>query len=168
MIEFMIKNTDFSMAIIALGSFWISVFAFGVSIYTAYLQRKQSRLSVTPLLHIFGMDYNDEIGLEIANNGLGSMIVREIWFENEKNQKRKSLIDLMPQDIEWKEYLYTNHLFSIPAGDKICIIKIFPKDDREREEARKALKNIRVHVEYADLYRKKYYMDIDLAEEYTD
>lgn len=166
--EWLIKNTDFCMAITSICSVIISLFAMFITIYTAVLQRKQNMLSLAPAVDVFSMNYRDEIGLEISNNGLGLLIVDKIVFTRKDGMQAYSLIDLMPDDIAWKNYLFTDNVFSIAPGTKVIILQLTSEDSKERTYARSKLREISIHIEYSDVYNNKSQFDVSLEYSYED
>lgn len=155
MIKFLVENNDLCIAIISIASLIVSILAIFISVYTTFLERKHNILSVMPLIHIFSLNYENEIGVEVSNNGIGPLIITKLMFISEEGEISTSLIKLMPGDIKWKNYLFTDCLFTIPAGDKVKLIELNSSDMSEKNKAREALGKIKVQIEYMDIYKNK-------------
>lgn len=130
----------------------VSVCALFVSVYSAHLQRKHNRLSVMPLISLFTMDYDNEIGFQIQNRGTGPLIIKRLEFTDDMGRKADNLIDLMPTEIIWTNYLTDLENVAIPANDHLTILVLKSNDAFECSCAREALRKIEVYIEFLDIY----------------
>lgn len=166
MFEWLVNNTDLCMAIMAICSFVVSVVALFIAIYTVHIQRKQNILAVKPVLDVFTMNYRNEIGVEIINNGLGPLFVKKVIVKNKKGEEANSIIDLVPCDISWKNFIQTDYNFSLRAGDKLPLITLCSEKVEQRNRARKALDALTIKFIYADAYENEDLYELSLEDCY--
>jgi len=156
-------NSDFAVAITAIASIFISITALVATIVFSLLQNIHNRNSVRPLCSIIAKDFKNCLSVRIESNGAGPLTI--ISFKCSKPLKNsETLIELLPevgQDYETFVRRLTGRTMS--AGAQIKLFEIIPQNDEIRAKLRTALKDIKIHMVYADIYKKKF-----VCEKYLD
>lgn len=160
--------TDDLAIVISLLSVIISVLSIKVSIKTLNEQKEYNRICEMPIPFVFTMNYENEIGMEIKNYGKGVLFIQKIVFKDVKGKESSCLYDLMPKDINWKNYLQTtdNFILAVAPNDKIVFICLSSDNKTEKEKARKALDNISVKLVYTDVYKRQSCYSMDFKGHY--
>lgn len=118
MVQYIVDNKDFLTIIISCCSLITSLAAIALSITSTILQNKFNRNSVQPFCDIFFETYMNCSNIEICNNGLGVMIIEEIYFYDNVEKQKKKLADIF-KNISFKTYCErTFNQSSIMAGGK--------------------------------------------------
>lgn len=74
----MIKFKMNTSMITALAAGLVSISALSVSIYEAYLQRQEQRISVWPILEHWTSFSDDEFSIFVANKGIGPAVIHDL------------------------------------------------------------------------------------------
>lgn len=146
---------------IALASFIIAFLSFALTIVIIYLTNRQNKLSVKPILQIIPYDFESNIAVYIKNVGVGPLFRNKLEFKT-KTKIASNLIDLMPThpSVTWTNFSRFQD-FVIPVNEQEILIEL--KSDINsiefnefKTQVRKALKEITINCEYADIYNTKF------------
>ena len=146
---------------IALASFIVAFLSFALTIIVIYLTNQHNKLSVKPILKIIPYDFENNIAIYIKNVGVGPLFRNKIVFKNE-TETASNLIDLMPTDlkVEWTNFSRFPD-FVIPVNEQETLIELKGDSNDEdfnhfKQQVRKALKDITINCDYADIYHTKF------------
>ncbi|MCC7333435.1 MAG: hypothetical protein IT232_12590 [Flavobacteriales bacterium] len=146
---------------IALASFIIAALSFILTIAVIYLTNRHNRLTVKPIFKLIPYDTEDYIAVFIKNSGTGPMLRNKMTIKN-NSLTATSLIDLMPshQTIKWTNFSKFEE-FVIPANETETLIEIKGDSNNKdfndyKMQIRRALKDISISCEYADIYGQKF------------
>jgi hypothetical protein len=160
------ENTDFLNLMIAVINAFIALLALIVSatsIYFTYralqIQREHNYKTVQPILGIRVGDHSDRLYVEIANKGVGPLIIKKMLVTNGVSDK-KNIIDWMPvlnDNISWKNYMSNINEMCLYPSESLLLIELTgntksPKFKKARFEARKALSQLTIGIQYVDIY----------------
>jgi hypothetical protein len=144
----------------------IAISSLFLSIYTAYLQRKNNILSVRPLCYIKNNNYENDLAVKICNYGIGPLIIQKIVISLDNQEIGCSLIQYISQEMQdtlWTDYVENISGRTIPTGGEIILIRLACEDyyDKppftiQRERLRKLLQPLSIEVVYKDVYDKEY------------
>lgn len=151
-------ESNMSMAI-SIISLLISVVSFYVAWSTLREQKEYNRICEMPIPYISTLNYDNEIGLEIKNCGKGILFIEKTIFKNSEGYCSDCLMDLMPDDINWKNYFKFANILAISPNEKVAFICLTSDDDDERYRARAALENISISIKYRDVYNHTYHYE---------
>jgi hypothetical protein len=143
-----------------------------VSIVFTYIQvkiqRTHNKKTVKPIGRIRIGDYQNNIYVKVENNGVGPLIIKQILIKSKSSQTTKSLIDILPTDlakrITWTNFTSHYEGRTIIPGQLLELIvwtinsSYEGKSDvieKDRNDLRKALKEISVSITYTDIYEKE-------------
>ncbi|MFH7014861.1 hypothetical protein [Flavobacterium sp. FlaQc-47] len=155
------KNIMTTSDKIALASFITAFFSFVVTIVIIIYTNQQNRLSVKPILKIIPYDFENNIAIYIKNVGVGPLFRNKLEFKT-KTETASNLIDLMPKHstLKWTNFSRFPD-FVIPVNEQEILIEL--KGDLNnnefnefKTEVRKALKEITIYCDYADIYNTKF------------
>jgi len=151
----------------------IALFVAIISIRFTYVQVNTQRIhnkkTVKPIGHIRIGDYEDNIFVKVENHGVGPLIVKNILIKRKKLQTTNSLIDILQTEIT-KNIIWTNFTESyegrtiLPGQSLELIVWTInssyinkPTEDieKDRNNLRKALKEISVSITYTDIYEEE-------------
>lgn len=151
-----------SNTIIAVCALFTSVMATGLAAWSGYVQWKHMKLSVRPLAGFSVGDYEDCLGVWLANKGLGPFQIATLQVADSRGLVENSIIPHMPSligDVHWSNFRDNSNGTAVEKGKKIELILL--KGDPEsidfqksRDEVRRALMGLTLILEYKDLYGK--------------
>jgi len=145
-----VSTTD----ILALLAVLVSVISIISTIVFSLLQQRYNKNSIRPICEIKFNDYEDKIGVYLANYGTGPLTIREILC-TKGNIHSPVLVELMPEIHQvWTTFTEDVKNWSIPAGGKIALIELCPQTDVDKINVRSALMQIKIVVTYTDIYGK--------------
>lgn len=158
--------------IIAIGSVGIALLAVYISYKSTKLgadtlkqQQKHNELSVRPICNVGMIQGPLSILIYISNNGVGPMIIKSVETSDNKGNKKNYPVDWIPKanrQIFWRELENT----ALLNGSKVDILgfnfeqvidgkhkaPITKEQITRREEIRGILKDLTIHIRYADIY----------------
>jgi hypothetical protein len=146
----------------------LAMLATAFSSYFAYktfqLQRIHNIKSVRPILAIAQWDYENNLIIDLRNQGPGVAIVKNVRvFKNDTDVKTciyHWLPNKLPADMNYKEYWTAYKNFAVKAGEVIELLKL-PVDTKAgeqikmRETIRGLLRQLTIDIEYEDIYGNK-------------
>ncbi len=149
--------------IVASFALLVSVLALGLTIWTAFLQRKHMRLSVRPIAAIPLADFENRIGVFLQNKGLGPMRIVSLRVSNPDGETCDQIKPLMPKlnnGIFWSNFHDTIDGGVIEAGKNVELLLLQGNMQDEgykasRDRVRQKLSVLKIEVVYEDLYGKK-------------
>jgi hypothetical protein len=150
--------------ILALTAVILSLFSMFSTIVFSLLQQKHNRNSVRPICEIKVNDYEDKLGVYLANHGTGPLTIKEIIC---KDAERSSpvLVSLMPQiNQPWTTFTENVTGWTIPVGERIALIELHPENESNKIHIRRALMQIEIKITYTDVYGKsKFHVSRELV-----
>lgn len=162
------QSADWMQIIISVSSILTSIIAIIISITTYRSQVQHNKNSVKPILNIILGDYENDLYVRIDNNGVGPAIIKNVSCSNRRDEKN-CLIKLIPREVR----VTTPHADAIvslfPLTDfvedisgrtiapekHIVLLELLEPDSKKRIALRTVLKEITIHIEYTDIYRKE-------------
>ncbi len=115
-----IKNTQLT----AIAAGFVSLMALAVSIYEAYLNREQQRISVLPLVDAWTSYNGESYGINIANKGTGPARVKSISLSR-KDQLYQTWPQLYEPVMGQNAYVYSQSMLSgdiMAQGESISLL----------------------------------------------
>lgn len=156
--DFMLNNWAGIVASLAMiGTIVSSFFAYR----TFQLQRIHNIKSVKPILHIGQWDYEQNIRVDLRNQGSGIGIIKNIDVYKNPNEIKTCIFhwlpDKLPGTMNYKEYWTLHKDIAIKAGDIFTLIELpinvhLEEHVEQREKIRSILGQLTVEVEYEDIY----------------
>jgi hypothetical protein len=145
-------------------AFVVSCFAIVYQRRSLKLQKKYNEMSIVPIGDIKVGDYEEDIYVSIVNNGIGPLLLQDV-FVNDGKKTEKSIIILLPpafKDTEWADFIGEVTLWALRPGDQVFLLrKKFTSNSsastEERDRLRKFLMSLTVRITYTDIYQKKSY-----------
>jgi hypothetical protein len=157
---------------------WDTIIALSVSIASIVftyiqlrIQRTHNKKTVKPIGRIIIGDYENQIFVKLENSGVGPLIIKEILTKNKKIQTTNSFISILPDDLKrritWTNFTGDYQGRTIIPGQSLELVvwtinqsyeKTASGDERifkDRNDLRKALKDICVSVNYTDIYENE-------------
>jgi hypothetical protein len=136
----------------------VSVFATGLGVWSAVVQRKHMRLSVRPIATVQVADYDERVAVYLANNGLGPMLIKMLRVTHKNGQKYDDIVSHMPE-VLWSNFYDNVDGTTLENGKRLdlLVLKGDPSDldfQESRDKVRRSLKDLTVRLEYEDLYGK--------------
>ena len=162
MMTFCSDNIDLIVALTAMLAVLISFVSIIFTIISTKLQHRHNINSIRPIANIAISDYQDEIAVELINNGTGPLIIEK--FKAYSDDKIKNnLIDFMPElppGIHFNTFFKNFENFSIIPSKSIIILKYKlntnnSEEVKYRDLLRKELLKLKVRVTYKDIYNKR-------------
>lgn len=149
-----------SATIIALSAVAISVVATVSAIWSSFAQRRHMRLSVRPIAEIEFTDYENEIGVFIANKGLGPMKINNLEVRNNNGKSHDSVLKHMPEGIIWSTFAESEKGSTLLQNTRVELLGLMGETDDSnfvgnRDVVRKALKDLEMTLDYSDMYGKR-------------
>lgn len=146
-------------AVAAILGLVVSCCAVWVSISAIRSQRKHNKLSVRPLAGITFGDYEDELHVNLRNNGTGPMIILAVSV-TDGMKEHGSLIEWMPTlpaHCPWSDFSQNLCRSSISPGSDIVLLQLAEHDgDLDfpecRDRVRQVLASLEIKIEYTDIY----------------
>lgn len=150
--------------IIAISAIFISVFSVIVGALSLYFNRIHNKKSVKPIVFIPVWDYEDYLLINIKNVGLGPLIIKSTSVINKEGEIKKDVIDWMPKlpkNIYWTGFNETLDNRPMEPGEGITLLRYDvdeknSKSTKFRDEIRKRLKELRIIIDYTDIYDSKF------------
>jgi hypothetical protein len=168
-LDYLTQHSDSSNAIAAVASAVAAVLALGVSIAAALIsyfslkqQRKHDVLSARPIAAVTVGDYEESVRVQLCNHGGGPMLITKIEVRR-GDVSKPAVIEWMPDlrgAVQWVDFLGPIAERSVLPGQELVLVRLDgdpAKQEfrRARDETRKALAPLTVHVEYSDIYDNK-------------
>lgn len=133
-----------------------------LTIVTIRDQRKHNKLSVKPIAIISVADYEERLAVNLQNQGNGPLIIEKLLIKN-NDEEKSSIIDFFEtgfEDVVWSTFTADIDGWSIlPASHRTLIELIGNPSDKKfiakRNRVRKVLANLKVEVQYQDIYENK-------------
>ncbi len=147
-----------------------SVCALTITIYQAYLQRKQQYASVMPVLDVYGnngyLDIDKTYRLEfvLTNSGIGPAFVRrfEYWYKGKKQGSFNEIVGKIAAEAGIKNV--NNVVYSglwegriIPQGQEVKLLRV--TDDTLGSRLYERGINIRLKIWYESIYGETWLFD---------
>lgn len=143
-------------------SLFVAVRALKVSSKTTQAQIQHNVLSMMPVCEIFTANYDDGyLAVEIQNKGLGLMRIESVSFIDKQKVNRKQLIDCIPDRVRLS-YFHLEKNQVIMAREKHRLVWGKNLTKEEREGIINNLSDVKVHIEYNDVYSNKYSFDLPI------
>jgi len=160
--------TDFSMVIVAIG-------ALVTAIYASHLQRLHNYKSLKPLLNFnYSSSENKKfMRLSLRNDGKGPAIIKSFSISNKINNHH------LPRNRVFESFAKATLGSSITAGATyfengdvikseseypLAVIDFSDSSSVSLEQAKRFVLGLKVHIEYTDVYDRKYYPAIQVFE----
>jgi hypothetical protein len=155
----------------------LAFLAFVLSIWNSWETRRHNRLTVSPHLWfnlILGWN-EDLVGINLANNGVGPAIIKNIsyYIDNNKVDPSPSLTKVMEKavnilDHDWIIWSSNSTGTTIPSGEKTWLVaarcNITPAE--YRNSFIKALSRLKILVEYESIYNEPKKTSINISESF--
>lgn len=149
-------DSDNLIAIAAIFAVFISSISMIFAVIFGILQQKHNKNSVRPISMIRVHDAQNNIAVRIHNAGTGPLIIRRALFTS-STQTDSILLEMMPPiDQLWVTYTENIDGWTIPVNGSLTLIEIIPTSDRTRSVLRKALADIKVQIDYCDIYNTRF------------
>ena len=133
-----------------------------IVIYKTFkLQRTHNIKMIKPIIQVSQWDYENNLLIDLRNNGLGPAHVDKVTvFKNELEEKTcvyHWLPQKLPGTMNYKEYWTGYEKFIVPTNTIFKLIEIpvdteVKKQVKCREEIRSILRQLKIKIEYSDLY----------------
>lgn len=154
------ENLNNIIASIAVGVSFLSTL---LALWAVYLQREHNRVSVRPLPDLIFGDYENQIIVEIHNNGLGPMILVGVEILKDNTVLADNLIDLMPslpKGMRWDDFVKNLKNRVLAPGEEKTLIELSGNEKSKtfvnfRDKVRETLAPLTVKVYYKGIYDKK-------------
>lgn len=138
----------------------VSVVATGLAIWFGVIQRNHMRLSVRPIAAVPIADFEDRVGVFLANKGLGPMLIKKLEVKDKNGNIHSDLLSHMPplkKGVLWLNFHVSVDGAALEQGRRLelLVLEGDPKNTiyrESRDDIRKVLKDLTVKVEYEDLY----------------
>jgi hypothetical protein len=162
-LDFIMKYPDQSAIIIASLALFVSAISTILAINSVKLQREHNYISVRPVADLIFSDFENYIAVQLKNNGLGPMVIKEFNVLENNEFKANNLIDLMPdqpETIPWKNFEKEINNRTFGTSEELFIIELGPEKAfqefiRYRDNIRKNLSPLTIIIKYHSLYNEK-------------
>lgn len=152
-----------AQTIVAICALIVSVFSVCLTVWTAFLQRKHMRLSVIPIATIPVADFEHRVGVFLKNCGLGPMRVSTFRVVDAAGNITEDIVSQMPNPINgilWSNFHDSVDGAVIEAGKRLEMLLLEGDINsstfiKYRDQVRKKLSELKITVEYKDLYGQK-------------
>ncbi len=147
--------------IIAFCALIISLVTASTSILAFNQQRKYYIKSIKPIVQIVPWDYENSLRVDLTNSGLGPAIITSVRVLNLTGEEKSSIYAWLPAqlpgEMNYKEYWIPYKEFIVQPNKSTILIEIpidktKPEQIQEREHLRGLLRQLKVHIEYQDMY----------------
>lgn len=156
---------DTTEIIIAVSAIFISVISLISSIVFNKKAQQHNIKSVLPIPYFDRTDFEEHIHIKIYNKGTGPLIAKELKFILENGQTGY-IIDLIPKPpagfffSNFSKFT-ENQTRTIPPGESNDLIVIdFNNNEishiEYREKLREFLKDLKIYLDYSDIYDSKF------------
>ena len=145
--------------VIAVCAIIVSIVATSFSIWIAFIHRRHMQLSVRPIASFPLADYEEHIGVYLANKGLGPMRIISFKVEGDGGKVTDDLISIMPPNIQWTNFHESVDDATVENGTKLDLLELKDRPSitdyaTKRDRVRKILSTLTIRVQYEDLYGK--------------
>ena len=155
-ISFFNLDSDQLIAITSIFAVLISIISMVFTVIFSKFQLEHNKNSVKPISAIRLSDYENCLGVKIANVGTGPLTITKLRFKNE-SQECSSLISMMPKiDQFWSTFTECVDGWTIPVDGQIILIELYPENEQTKAQVREALSKITVFLDYTDIYNTKF------------
>lgn len=132
-----------------------AIVALAISVRQLVVQRNFNKKSVMPIPEIRAIDYENDIGVRIRNNGMGPLICLELSVSKGSDSK-DHLIDWMPTDVTWDSFIRKSD-FAVSPTQEIILLRLTGDSEEGdftgiRDECRAILKDLTIKIKYRDIY----------------
>ncbi len=161
-INFIQNNPEQVAALTALCAIIISFFSIVIIALSFWTQRRHNFKSLTPIAQFPISDYDNLIAVKLKNTGVGPLLV-EKFTSHKGNIQKDNIISWMPKTpkgLKWDTFYDSLDGLSIPPNQEEILIELSGniKDEifiKFRDKSRKALKDLKIKVQYRDIYNRK-------------
>ena len=148
---------------VAICALVVSVFSVGLTVWTSFLQRKHMRLSVRPIVSIPVADFEDRVGVFLQNKGLGPMRVVSLSVSDAVGKAYPDIKSHMPRlnaGVLWSNFHDSVDESTLEAGKRFELLLLQGDMNNKayrtsRDRIRKKLSELKIEVEYEDLYGQR-------------
>lgn len=148
---------------IAIGALVVSVVTVAVSVWSGFAERKHMRLSVRPVAAIPVANFENRLGVWLANKGLGPMRIKTVTITNATGRTHPDLLSHMPPlptGVYWTNFHGNANGAYVEPGKHLELLLLEGDYNNRvfreaRDSIRLALATLTVHVQYEDLYGEK-------------
>ena len=139
----------------------------GVLVYVALLvhrlESRRGREMVRPAAYLDTGDYENDIFVRVRNFGLGPMVINGLrcFFHDNPATTTPRLEELMPPlgGYSWETFTTEDPPILVPVEGEVYLVRLTGDDDQEgfpeiRETVRRALSQVVVEVDYADIFKE--------------
>lgn len=149
-----------AQTITAICALAISVLATVLAAWSAHQQRRHMRLSVQPIAAVPVADFENRVGVFLANKGLGPMRIKRLSVSNRDGIVHSDVVSHMPKlelGVLWSNFHDSVDGATLEHGKRIelLVLEGDPSESsfsKSRDAVRSILKDLTVRVEYEDLY----------------
>ncbi len=153
----LIITGDTLSAVASICAVLVSVVSIIFTVYYSQKQNEHNRNSVRPISAIKVKDYENLISVSVDNVGAGPLLITNLRVQKAQLTE-KDLISLMPNiDQNWSTFSSAIDGWTIPAGGKVTLLELQPKNDSVKAQIRKELSNCTVYLDYTDIYSTKFH-----------
>ena len=167
MIKFLIENNNLCLTITSICTVIVSILAFGVSSYVAISQNRFNKNSVRPIGDINCLDYSNCIKVELINNGLGVMIIKNIHYKSTSGKIETSITNIIPDDIRLSHFIRETSGRTLIPGNKLVLLEFRSENFIEIDKLRSILSKYTVIINFTDIYNKKFIKERNLFDLYA-
>jgi hypothetical protein len=142
-----------------------ALFAAMVSVYftraALRAQLRHNKLSVRPMPLVIPLDFENRIAVEIRNNGIGPLIIKDVAVVPDGGSGRSDLIEYMPgsASITWSDFNLSLGGTAVLPGRQVNLIELAYNSAFDwadfatyRNECRRALAELSIRLAYTDMY----------------
>ena len=164
--DLLVAHPNEANAIAATANTLVAFFAFTIAIASIIItiisnrnQIKHNKLSVRPIPRIITYNYSNLISVELINNGIGPLIIKNITAFNEDGA-HSDLISILPSPptgVVWDGYMKNRPDDVLYPDHRFELIRIFENNPRSAKGkflsiVRTSLAKININIEYTDIY----------------
>lgn len=135
----------------------ISVAALYVSFVSTKIQLEHNRLSELPICMIYTANFDDSISVDLINKGLGPMIIQDYKFT--LNGKEKEQLYKFLSNYKGSSYNCLGKNLVVASNESIYLVKYDVFTTEQRERFIKELSDVKIEINYKDVYNKSYYFE---------
>ena len=145
--------------LVALFALWVSVYSNRTARKSLEIQHRHNVLSVRPIPEITIADYENSLRVRLRNNGMGTLIVENSWFETSERWE-SALVYMMPRlppNRPWNHFTSDIAGRTIQPGKYLHLLELTKNENelefgKTRDLVRASLKDITITVQYTDVY----------------
>lgn len=154
------QNPSVISALAALFALFVSFISIILTIVTLWMQRVHNLKSVTPIANFSLSNYENDVAVQIINQGTGPLIVRSLTVTQPNGPPAKNIISLMPDlpdKLDWVTFFENTENFAITPTNSITLIQLSGDETDEefcaaRDMVRRRLSELQMTLEYQDIY----------------